>query len=113
LQLPQTAAAASQTPVLFSLSNGTCYADVFPWWPKRSAPVLVAADLNHFLQNWLGMSLVITAIVLVVIASLVSSALIIYHLRANSHNFSPQTYRLHVQLIQLVILQVRIYFYTI
>jgi hypothetical protein len=101
---------AADTPVPFSFTGETCYAGAFPWWPA-SARVLVAADLHLAIQSWLPIALVIAAIVLVILASLVSSALIIYHLRANAQNFSPKTYRMHVQLILLVILQASTYLF--
>jgi hypothetical protein len=52
--------------------------------------------------------LVATAFILTS-ATFAFSALTIHHLRANAHVFSPKTYRLHLQLIVLVILQAFIF----
>jgi hypothetical protein len=67
--------------------------------------VLVAADLD-FIRSPLTLVLAALAGSVAILVTVASAVAIIYQLRANAANYSPQSYRQHVQLIRLVILQV-------
>jgi hypothetical protein len=88
------AASQSHTLLPFSLSNGSCYADAFPWWPRDNQQLveMVAFNSDSTSINRLPIVFGIFLVAIIIIASFVAAVFTLYHLWSNRQNFSPMTY---------------------